>query len=315
MSIVGPNGAGKTTLVNLLTGLLMPTKGEVRFKGDNIAGIGPVKLAERGMARAFQLVQIFPAADGAPRPSPPRWCRSRASSWRLFSRLSAMPRSTRARRGDRRASSVWSTGCDTVSRLLSQGEKKLLDVASAFALKPEVILLDEPTSGVSTAEKHGVMRTLIGGGKRGGRQGHHPGRARHGPGGVLLAAHHRAFGRHACWPTCRRTVLRRSGIIETVVGKRREALDAEASPTSPSTSRAATSCAACRWRWRRASWSAWWAATAPARRPPSAPSWAMRKPVAGSIMLEGKSIVGLRPFEIASSALASRRRRARCSAT
>ena len=61
LSIVGPNGAGKTTLVNVLTGLLKPTSGTVRFKGDDIAGIGPVALAKRGMARAFQLVHIFPA--------------------------------------------------------------------------------------------------------------------------------------------------------------------------------------------------------------------------------------------------------------
>ena len=60
VSIVGPNGAGKTTLVNVFTGLLKPTAGVVRFKGDDIAGIGPVRLARRGMARAFQLVHIFP---------------------------------------------------------------------------------------------------------------------------------------------------------------------------------------------------------------------------------------------------------------
>src|SRR4051812_31853921 len=60
VSIVGPNGAGKTTLVNIVTGLLPPTTGEVRFHGRDIAGIGPVELARLGMARSFQLVNIFP---------------------------------------------------------------------------------------------------------------------------------------------------------------------------------------------------------------------------------------------------------------
>ncbi len=61
ISIVGPNGAGKTTLVNVVTGLLRPTVGEVRFLGRDIAGVGPVELARRGMSRAFQLVNVFPA--------------------------------------------------------------------------------------------------------------------------------------------------------------------------------------------------------------------------------------------------------------
>jgi ABC-type branched-subunit amino acid transport system ATPase component len=60
VSVVGPNGAGKTTLVNLLTGLMAPSSGEVLFMGENIAGVGPVTLADRGLARAFQLIAIFP---------------------------------------------------------------------------------------------------------------------------------------------------------------------------------------------------------------------------------------------------------------
>ena len=166
VSIVGPNGAGKTTLVNVLTGLLKPTRGVVRFKGEDIAGIGPVKLAARGMARAFQLVHIFPAMTVAETIGVAIVSQT-ARSLDLFSSV----------RGDvnlraRVREVAWIFGLDgkldTESRLLSQGEKKLLDIASAFALVPEVILLDEPTSGVSSGDKHGIMKTLIDAAKRAG---------------------------------------------------------------------------------------------------------------------------------------------------
>ena len=166
VSIVGPNGAGKTTLVNVLTGLLKPTSGVVRFKGHDIAGIGPVKLARRGMARAFQLVHIFPAMTVAETIGVAVISQT-SRGLDCFSSLRA-DASVREKVRDVAAIFGLDGKLDRETRLLSQGEKKLLDIASAFALVPEVILLDEPTSGVASADKHGIMQTLIEAAKRAG---------------------------------------------------------------------------------------------------------------------------------------------------
>jgi branched-chain amino acid transport system ATP-binding protein len=166
ISIVGPNGAGKTTLVNILTGMLPPTSGDVLFKGANIAGIGPVRLADEGLVRSFQLIQIFPALSVAETIAAAVISRQK-KRWRLFSSVAGDKAI-----GDRVRDVAGIFGLvdrlGAVAGTLSQGEKKLLDIASAFALDPQVILLDEPTSGVSTAEKHDIMKTLIAAGKRAG---------------------------------------------------------------------------------------------------------------------------------------------------
>jgi branched-chain amino acid transport system ATP-binding protein len=168
VSVVGPNGAGKTTLVNLLTGLLTPTTGEVLFMGENIAGIGPVRLAERGLVRSFQLIQIFPQLTVAETIAAAIVSRQK-KRWRLFASL-ATDQAIGARVAEVADIFGLAQRLGTPAATLSQGEKKLLDVASAFALDPRIILLDEPTSGVSTAEKHGIMRTLIAAAKRAGVQ-------------------------------------------------------------------------------------------------------------------------------------------------
>ncbi|MGB7689844.1 MAG: ATP-binding cassette domain-containing protein, partial [Pseudolabrys sp.] len=169
VSVVGPNGAGKTTLVNLLTGLLSPSSGEVQFMGSNIAGVGPVALADQGLARTFQLIQIFPKLTVADTIAAAVISRQK-KRWRLFSRLSG------DRQIDARVHEVaeifgLSQRLNTIAASLSQGEKKLLDVASAFALDPQVILFDEPTSGVSTADKHSIMKTLVAAAKHAGVKG------------------------------------------------------------------------------------------------------------------------------------------------
>ncbi|HWC02920.1 MAG TPA: ATP-binding cassette domain-containing protein [Methylomirabilota bacterium] len=159
VSIIGPNGAGKSTLINVLTGLLQPSAGSVRFKGRDIAGAGPVRLARLGLARSFQLVQIFPdltVLETLQAAAVSRLGRGR----RLLASLAA---DGEVRRDAEHVADLFGLGekLHAPSRTLPQGDKKLLDVAAAFALRPAAILLDEPTSGVSTRDKTTVMQMLV----------------------------------------------------------------------------------------------------------------------------------------------------------
>jgi branched-chain amino acid transport system ATP-binding protein len=159
VSIIGPNGAGKTTLVNVLTGLVAPSAGTVSFKGHDVARLDPLRLSRLGMARSFQLVNIFPQLS--------------VRETIAVAAISSLGMGGRAFAALSKNRSVWeivnrvaglfglADRLEQPAKSLSQGDKKLLDVASAFALNPEIILLDEPTSGVSTAEKTTIMQVLV----------------------------------------------------------------------------------------------------------------------------------------------------------
>jgi len=164
VSIVGPNGAGKSTLINILTGVARPTAGSVRFKDREIGGAGPVRLARLGMARSFQLVQIFPDLTVLETLQAAVVARL-GHATRLFASLA---RDREVHRGALEVAELFGLADKghAPARTLPQGDKKLLDIASAFALKPEIILLDEPTSGVSTADKTAVMNTLVAAARR-----------------------------------------------------------------------------------------------------------------------------------------------------
>jgi branched-chain amino acid transport system ATP-binding protein len=168
VSIIGPNGAGKTTLVNVLTGVTPPSSGAVRFKDRDVAGLGRGRLARLGMARSFQLVTIFPALTVEETLAAAVVSRL-GRTGRLWARLAA---DAEVRGHVREVADLFGLS-DALGRpasTLPQGDKKLLDVASAFALHPEIILLDEPTSGVSTRDKHAIMDTLVGAARRIGIQ-------------------------------------------------------------------------------------------------------------------------------------------------
>ena len=159
VSIVGPNGAGKSTLINILTGVTRPSAGSVRFKDRDVGGVGPARMARLGMARSFQLVQVFPDLTVLQTLQAALVARLGRGS-RLFSSLA---RDREVQEGALEVAELFGLGDErhVPARQLPQGDKKLLDVASAFALKPEIILLDEPTSGVSTADKTAIMDTLV----------------------------------------------------------------------------------------------------------------------------------------------------------
>lgn len=158
LAIIGQNGAGKSTFLNICTGYLTPEAGEIRVAGRSILGLKPRAIARIGIARAFQHPQLFPRrsvlehlrfAIAAGRPG----------FWRPFHPVAA-PQS--AHDVD---ALLKLCGLEVVAalpaRAIPEGARKLLDVAMALALSPQIILLDEPTSGVSSAEKLDLMTRLI----------------------------------------------------------------------------------------------------------------------------------------------------------
>lgn len=159
VGVIGSNGAGKTTFCNMVTGYVAPDRGRILFEGEDITGwpVGPVTLA--GIHRSFQIPQLFDGltvrenlllAVGVFGRNPPPWFRPlrnpgvEEETDRILERYRIAD--SAARRAD----------------LLPQGVRKLLDIAMAMVGEPAMILLDEPTSGISTEEKFTVMDTVTG---------------------------------------------------------------------------------------------------------------------------------------------------------
>lgn len=154
LGIIGPNGAGKTTLVNLITGFVKPDGGKVLFKGRNIAGRQPYRIANLGMARTFQMVRLFynlPAYKNLIIPL----CSSRVRALRggMFGDRDEVAIDLLDEMGFERDSFVpYKTAGN-----LPHGYLKRLDLARALALRPELLIMDELFSGMSMAEVASVL--------------------------------------------------------------------------------------------------------------------------------------------------------------
>ena len=149
-AIIGPNGAGKTTFFNLISGHIRADRGEVILDGENVMGRSSLEIVRRGMTRAFQVASIFPdmtmeqSLVGA----------VTAHRGDLFSMLRRAPLPQARERAHEIMDLLDLTSrAEALSRNLSHGEQKLLDIGLALALEPKVLLLDEPTAGMGAEER------------------------------------------------------------------------------------------------------------------------------------------------------------------
>ncbi len=158
-SLVGPNGAGKTTLVNLISGAIPPSSGRVYFMGVDITKKSFHERARLGVARSFQIPLVcneLTVLDNVRLGVLSRMGRSR----RMLRNVNSEKEASREAEEILRVFKLESKK-NLLAKELAHGERKLLDVAMALTLKPKLVLLDEPTSGVSTREKNEVMKVIV----------------------------------------------------------------------------------------------------------------------------------------------------------
>jgi len=155
-AIIGPNGAGKTTLFNLITGHLRPDGGRVVLNGRDVTHVAPHDLCRLGVGRSFQRTNIFPRLTVFQNVQA-AFISHRGGGWRL---LAAGERLYR----DETAALLESVGlagrAGEVAGFLSHGGQKQLELGLALALEPDILLLDEPTAGMSAAETRDSIRLI-----------------------------------------------------------------------------------------------------------------------------------------------------------
>ncbi|SFK09970.1 amino acid/amide ABC transporter ATP-binding protein 1, HAAT family [Desulfomicrobium apsheronum] len=154
--LIGPNGAGKTTLFNLISGLTPVSAGRISFLGKDILGIAPHKVASMGMARTFQNIRLFSGMSVLDNVRAPMQAFAETG---LLSDLLGLPasRAQERRIRDRAMELLGLVGLDSkthdLASSLPYGERRRLEIARALALRPKLLLLDEPAAGLNLAEK------------------------------------------------------------------------------------------------------------------------------------------------------------------
>ena len=157
-AVIGPNGAGKSTMFNLITSVLRPTAGEVIFAGESITGLPVHAVAQKGIARTFQLCHIFPALTARENVRIAAQARDHRR-WRFVAGADVLASSAVV--ADEALERLRLTRFTHVpAAFLSHGDQRLLEVAMALAQKPRLLMLDEPTQGLSLEETDRAVEIL-----------------------------------------------------------------------------------------------------------------------------------------------------------
>ncbi len=149
-TILGPNGAGKTTIFNLISGLYKPTNGQVFFRGEDITNLSPIERIHLGLARSFQLTNVFPTLTASENVRLAVQAHAKIG-YKLFRNFNAYKKINQKTKKILEEVLLYSKK-DFIVATLSHGEQRKLELGMVLALEPEILLLDEPTAGMAIEE-------------------------------------------------------------------------------------------------------------------------------------------------------------------
>lgn len=157
-AVIGPNGAGKSTVFNLITSVLRPSAGQVIFAGEDVTGMPVHEVAQKGIARTFQLCHIFPALTVRENVRIAAQARD-GRRWQFLGGGRVLNRSASAA-AEAIARMRLTRMANATAAMLSHGDQRLLEIAMAIAQKPRLLMLDEPTQGLSIEETGRAVQIL-----------------------------------------------------------------------------------------------------------------------------------------------------------
>ncbi len=169
--LIGPNGAGKTTLINLLSGLVPPTRGAITYGGQRLDGLPPYRITRLGITRTYQNIRVFPTMTALENVCVGQHVVTGASFWGRLVFAPGERREAAAARAEAEAL-LDQVGLahrrDVLAGALAYGEQRRLEIARALAARPSLLLLDEPAAGMNHAEIEAladIIRSLTAAGR------------------------------------------------------------------------------------------------------------------------------------------------------